>query len=219
MAKVKISAWIAAAVVAVLVVWWWQGSGGASGGAVGGLGAGTVDRSALVRPDAATQGPAQASVELVEFFDPACGTCSQFYPMVKGLLAANPGRIRLVMRYAPFHRGSDKVVAVLEAARRQGKFWPTVEALLGSQSQWVVNHVAYVDRIWEPLKGVGLNMEQLAFDMTSPEVQRVITQDLRDANTLGVTQTPEYFVNGKPLPSFGWEPLQQLVTSELAATR
>jgi hypothetical protein len=28
--------------------------------------------------------------------------------------------------------------------------------------------------------------------------------------------TPEYFVNGKPMPSFGWEQLQALVNEALA---
>jgi protein-disulfide isomerase len=176
----------------------------------------TLDASALVRVHSPSEGSADAPVVIVEFFDPACDTCSMFYPMVKQLMAQHPGKIRLVMRYAPFHQGSDKVVAVLEAARRQGKFWPTLEALLSSQPQWVTNHVANVDNVWPALKSVGLNLEQLAFDKTSPELQQVIAQDLRDANTLGVTQTPEYFVNGKPLPSFGFEQLVQLVNAELA---
>ena len=38
--------------------------------------------------------------------------------------------VGLVLRYAPFHEGSDKVVAILEAARRQSKFWETLEVLL-----------------------------------------------------------------------------------------
>ena len=46
------------------------------------------------------------------------------------MLAANPDRIRLVLRYAPFHEGSNRVVAMLEGARKQGKFWPVLEALL-----------------------------------------------------------------------------------------
>jgi hypothetical protein len=33
-----------------------------------------------------------------------------------------------------------------------------------------------------------------------------------------VTKTPEYFVNGRPLPSFGFEQLRTLVDEELAAT-
>lgn len=181
--------------------------------------AATVDRSALVRPHSPSEGPADAPVVIVEFFDPACGTCAMFYPMVKQLMAEHPGRIRLVMRYAPFHTGSDKVVEVLHAAQRQGKFWPALEALLDKQSDWASNHTAKVDLTWKYLQGLGLNMEQLAFDLTAPEVKQAIEQDLRDANTLGVSQTPEYFVNGLPLPSFGFEQLRQLVNEALAKAR
>lgn len=62
-------------------------------------------------------GRADAPVVIVEFLDPACGTCRDFYPFVKQMMAANPEKIRLVLRYAPFHQGSDRVVAMLEAAR------------------------------------------------------------------------------------------------------
>lgn len=178
-----------------------------------------VDRSALIRAHSPSMGKADAPVVIVEFLDPACETCSNFYPMVKQLMARHPDRIRLVVRYAPFHKGSDKVVAVLEAARRQGKFWPALEALLQSQKDWVANHTAKADLIWAPLDGVGLNMEQLAIDMTAPDLKQAVAKDLADANTLGVSQTPEYFVNGRPLPSFGFEQLQQLVGEELAKTR
>lgn len=179
----------------------------------------SADSAALVRSHSPSLGKGGAAVVIVEFFDPACGTCSTFYPLVKQFMAEHPDNIRLVMRYAPFHKGSDKVVAVLEAARRQGKFWPTLEALLASQADWVLNHTANVDMVWTHLNHVGLNMEQLAIDMTSPDLQKVIAQDLSDANTLGVSQTPEYFVNGKPLPTFGFEQLKQLVIAELSGKR
>ncbi len=177
------------------------------------------DRSALIRAHSPSLGSADAPVVIVEFFDPACGTCRTFYPLVKQLMAGHPNRIRLVMRYAPFHKGSDRVVAILEAARRQGKFWPTLETLFASQSQWVSNHTVNADLTWPLLGGTGLNMEQLAIDLTAPDLQQVIAQDLQDANTLGVSQTPEYFVNGRPLPSFGFEQLRQLVDEELAKAR
>jgi hypothetical protein len=37
---------------------------------------------------------------------------------VKKMMAANPQDIRLSVRYAPFHPGSQEVVKVLEATRR-----------------------------------------------------------------------------------------------------
>lgn len=174
-----------------------------------------ANRAALLRMHSPTLGKADAPVVIVEFIDPACETCRAFYPMVKQMMAANPDKIRLVLRYAPFHKGSDKVVAVLEAARKQGKFWQALEALLANQADWSPHHTPQVELVWKHLDGLGLNMEQMAFDMISPEIERVIAQDIEDARTLNVTKTPEFFVNGKPLPSFGFRQLTELVEQAL----
>jgi protein-disulfide isomerase len=160
-----------------------------------------LDCSALIRPYSPSEGRADAAVVIVEFFDPACGTCHTSNSMVKQLFSEHPGRIRLVMRCAPFHKGYDKVVAVLEAARRQGMSWQVIKALFDSQDDWAPNQTAKVDLAWKHLKGIGLNIEQHTFDMTVPALQKAAAQDLTDANTPGVSQTPEYFVNGRPLPS------------------
>ena len=175
--------------------------------------------SALVRTHSPTRGKADAPVVIVEFLDPACETCRAFYPLVKEIMAANPDRIRLVLRYAPFHHGSDQVAAVLEAARKQDRFWPALEALLASQADWSPNHTAQLALVWTHLEGLGLNLEQLRADMTAPEIARAIAQDLADAQTLNVTRTPEFFVNGRPLPSFGYEQLKRLVDDALRETR
>lgn len=209
-ASTYIASIVALLVVAAVAAWWYVENQPTEGPPVA-----AADRAALIRPHSPSEGRMDAPVVIVEFFDPACGTCRDFYPQVKQLMAQNPDRIRLVMRYAPFHKGSDKVVAVLEAARRQDKFWPALEALFNGQDDWASNHTAKVDLTWKYLGGIGLNMEQLAFDMTAPDVQANIAQDLRDANSLAVSQTPEYFVNGRPLPSFGFPQLKQLVDEEL----
>jgi protein-disulfide isomerase len=59
----------------------------------------------------------------------------------------------------------------------------------------------------------------MAFDITSPDIASVIEQDLADARTLNVSKTPDFFVNGKPLPSFGYEQLKVLVDRALAEDR
>ncbi|MDO9012329.1 MAG: thioredoxin domain-containing protein [Gallionella sp.] len=174
-----------------------------------------TNRAALIRMHSPTIGKTDAPVVIVEFLDPACETCRKFYPMVKQMMADNPDKIRIVLRYAPFHTGSDKVVAMLEAARRQGKFWVALEALLENQASWTQHHAANVGEAWRLLGAIGLNMEQMAFDITSPEIDNVIAQDLADAKTLNVTMTPEFFVNGKPLPSFGFDQLKTLVEEAL----
>ena len=175
------------------------------------------NRSALVRDYSPVLGPVDAKVEIVEFFDPACETCRRFYPFVKEILAAEPEKIRLVLRYAPFHQNSDYVVALLEAARKQGKYWETLETLLQSQDAWVVHHAVQPQQAWMQIQGLGLDLAQLQTDMQSPEIAALIAQDMADADTLKVMRTPEFFVNGKPLPSFGFEQLQTLVGEELAS--
>ena len=174
-----------------------------------------ANRAALVCMHSPTLGKAEAPVVIVEFFDPACETCRAFYPLVKQMMAAEPDRIRLVLRYTPFHNGSDQVVAVLEAARKQGKFWPALEALLAAQAEWAPHHTPQVSLVWKHLEGLGLDLEKMRVDMTAPEIARVIAQDLDDARTLNVTKTPEFFVNGKPLPKFGYEQLKTLVDEAL----
>ncbi len=170
----------------------------------------------LVRDHAPTVGPAAAKVHIVEFLDPACETCRSFYPFVKRMMAANPGKIRVSVRYAPFHRNSDYVVKALEATRKQGKYWEALEALLAAQPSWAPNHAADADLIWRYLDGLGLDLARVRQDMDAPDIARLVAQDIADAKALNVTQTPEFFVNGKPMPSFGYEQLTTLVNDALA---
>ncbi len=178
-----------------------------------------ANSAALIRMHSPSLGKIDAPVVIVEFFDPACETCRAFYPLVKEIMAANPDRIRLVLRYTPFHKGSDQVIAVLEAARKQGKFWPALEALLGAQAAWTPHHTANVDLVWKHLEGLGLDLEKVRTDMRAPEIAKLIAQDVEDARTLDVTKTPGFFVNGRPLVEFGFKQLKQLTDDALKETR
>ena len=172
-------------------------------------------QAALASEHSPTLGDPGAKVHMVEFLDPACGTCALFFPMVKQWMAEVPGEIRLSVRHIAFHSGSDYAVRILEASRKQDKYWQTLEALLASQRQWVQNHVVQPDRIGPAIAGVGLNMEQLMADMNTVQVTQRIEQDKKDSIFLKVSATPEYFVNGRPLPSFGQQQLANLLREEL----
>lgn len=174
------------------------------------------NNEALVRFHSPTLGNANAPVHIVEFLDPACESCRAFYPFVKEIMAAHPENIRLTIRYAPFHTGADEVVKVLEATRKQGKYWESLEALLVAQPEWTHGHAAQLDRVWPHLERLGLDVARLKEDMKSPELAKLVQQDLEDVKVLNVRGTPEFFVNGRSLPSFGPDQLQKLVDEELA---
>lgn len=172
--------------------------------------------AALASENSPSLGPPDARVHIVEFLDPACETCALFFPMVKAWLAEAPGELRLSVRHVAFHDGADYAVRLLEASRYQDRYWQTLEALLSSQRQWVLNHTVRPERILPAIAGVGLDTDRLITDMNSAEVTRRVEQDRNDAIALKVSATPEYFVNGRPLPSFGREQLANLVREELA---
>jgi protein-disulfide isomerase len=172
--------------------------------------------STFVREYSQTFGSDDAKVYLVEFSDPACETCRSFYPLVKKLIADNPGRIKLVVRYAPFHHGADYFVKILEAARKQGKYWETLEVMYETQGYWASHHNPQPQLIWKFLPRAGLDLEKIKNDMNDPEIAKRIQQDLADAQTLNVRKTPGFFVNGKPLTRFGYKQLKTLVEAEIS---
>ncbi|RXJ90752.1 disulfide bond formation protein DsbA [Arcobacter sp. CECT 8983] len=177
------------------------------------------ENQALVfqRPYSIVIGNKDAKLQLVEFFDPACGTCAYFHPHVKEIMKEHEGKIKLVLRYAPFHQNSNYAVKMLEGAREQGMFMETLEFMFATQTYWIKNHVVQPKQLWALLANVkGLDMEKMTeFMNNNKTADERIAQDLKDAETLKADKTPSYFVNGKPLQEFGLENLKKLINSEL----
>lgn len=162
-------------------------------------------------------GPDNAKVTLVEFFDPACEACRAFYPFVKEILARHTEDVRLVLRYAAFHQGSDTVIRLLEIAREQDVFLPVLEALLKDQHTWASHHKPNIDKAWELAEQAGLNVTDAKSKIESVRLNRILQQENDDIRALKIRQTPTFFVNKKPLKNFGGQELYQLILAELNA--
>ena len=173
--------------------------------------------SIFIRDHSQMVGNDDAKVYLIEFMDPACETCAAFSPFIKQIMDANPGKIKHVIRYAPFHDGADYFVKILEAAKKQGKYWETLDIMYKSQRYWASHSNPQPQRIWQFIPQTGVNIEQIRRDMNDSAIAKLIDQDLADAKTLNVRKTPGFFVNGKPLQTFGSRQLLQLVQEELRA--
>ncbi|MBF0437744.1 MAG: thioredoxin domain-containing protein [Magnetococcales bacterium] len=173
--------------------------------------------TAFERAGAPVKGPSDAKVTIVEFLDPACETCRDFYPLMQQFIDQYPGQVKVMVRYAPLHPGSDQVVKMLEAAHRQKQFWQALELLFASQERWVINHAAQPMRAQAILESLRLNQEQFSADRNGSEVAAVIQQDIQDGQRFNVRATPEFFVNGRPMLDFSYENLSRLVKEAVAA--
>ncbi|MCA1337890.1 DsbA family protein [Pseudooceanicola marinus] len=175
---------------------------------------------AMIRPYSPILGPAEAPVTIVEFFDPACEACRAFHPIVKDIMAERGDAVRVVIRYTPFHgAASEEAIRVLEAARMQGVFEPVLEAVLREQPRWASHGAPEPGLILEIAATAGLDAEAARTRMLAPDVVAILNQDRADVETVGVRQTPTFFVNGKPLDPFGEAELRSLVAAEVAAAR
>jgi protein-disulfide isomerase len=173
----------------------------------------------LVREHSPVLGPRDAPVTVVEFLDPACEACRAFAPVVKQILFMHPDDVRVVVRYAAFHQGSDIAIRMLDAAHRQGKFEAALNALFDGQQEWAAHHAPNLDRAWQLVAAAGLDMNRLRRDMGSEQAESVLRQDGDDVVALEVDRTPTFFVNGRPLADFGDRQLFELVNQEVARAR
>ena len=178
-----------------------------------------AEQARLVRMHSPVFGPQNAPVTIVEFFDPACETCRAFYPIVKNLMAKYPTDVRLVIRYAPFHQGSDMVVKLLESSKSQGKYQAVLEAVLAAQPAWAVHSQPNIETVFVVAEQAGLDITKARQDIEKPGLQSLLQQDIEDLTALQVTKTPTFFVNGRSLPSFGPDQLAALVAEEVAKVK
>jgi len=77
-----------------------------------------------------------------------------------------------------------------EAAHNQGKFWEFHDKLFANQAK------LSLDDLKQYAKDVGLNTAKFEADLVNPEMRKRVAADVSEANSLGVTGTPAFFING-----------------------
>lgn len=182
-----------------------------------------VSTENLIRPDSPTLGSANAPVTLVEFLDPECESCAAFSPVVKKMLKDYDGKIRLVVRYMPLHPNSINAATFTEAAGEQGKYWEAQELLFQKQPEWGTKHgAAATDKadinslLRKYAAELGLDAGKISTVFAENRYAAKLQRDLKDGQTLGVRQTPTFFVNGRRLARFSEADLKALIDEELS---
>lgn len=140
-------------------------------------------------------GTAHAPVTIIEFSDFECPYCKQSVPILKELLDRYPGKLKLVYRDfpGPNHPQALAAAEAAQCAAEQDRFWDYHDALFVRKTPalgWDFSALA-----------ADLGLRQSRFDACLREnhYREEVLKDLQDGLKLGVTSTPTFFINGRPL--------------------
>ena len=147
---------------------------------------------------ARVKGVEDAPVRIVEFIDFQCPACAQGAKFLKSFMEQHPGKLRLELKYFPFktHRHGMLSAQYAECAARQGKFWPYHDYLVERQNNW--KRLEDAKPAFDFMaKEVGLDSAQLETCLADESVVSFLEKHKKEGTSLGVRQTPTYFINGK----------------------
>ncbi len=140
-------------------------------------------------------GDRNAPVTITEFSDFQCPFCSRFYSVIKDVLGAYPGKVRVVIKNfpLPFHPNARPAAKLAMAANEQGKFQGMMEALLNNSGD------VSDDKIKEYAKNLGLDYNKLMADYKNQDArwEKQIQEDMQLAENSDVRGTPTFYLNGK----------------------
>lgn len=174
-----------------------------------------VDEAQLLKDAKNTQGDPGAPVRIVEFGDYQCPACGAAYPITKAVVAKNSSKIYLVFRNFPLsiHPNSQISAKAAEAAALQGKFWQMHDILYEKQNDWATsqNPKELFDQY---AKSIELDVDK--FDKDLDSVTGQVNSDYSLGNTVGVSSTPTFFINGQKYPGVLTESQFQQIIDSLA---
>ena len=151
--------------------------------------------------DSPQRGPRDAWVTIVEFSDFQCPYCGMAEPTIEQVLALYPTDVRLVYKHFPLRQHADARPAAnaAECARVQGPapdgyFWELHDLLFANQGALdaasLAGHAGQV-------AGLDPVAWQACFDARQFDAR--VQADLDLGASVGVSGTPTFAINGKPL--------------------
>ena len=130
------------------------------------------------------------------------------------MLEQYPQSVKVIHKNFPLksHKYARLAAAAVIAADRQGKFWEFHDLLY--QNSEKLN-----DQIIQDISvTLGLDKQRFLNDLSDPQIQEIINQEVSEAARLGVNSTPTVFINGKRLRDRRLQGFQAVIEKELRKT-
>jgi len=144
---------------------------------------------------APVRGNPEAPVTVVEFSDFQCPYCVRARPTVNRVREAYGDRVRWAFRHFPldFHAQAEKAGEAAACAGEQGRFWEMHDLLWENPAKLQVADLkAHATKL-------GLDAARFGQCLDAGRHSGLVEADLRAGQGYGVSGTPAFFVNGRPL--------------------
>jgi len=146
-------------------------------------------------------GKLDSKVTLTEYVDFQCEACYAFYPTVKEIKEQYKDKVKFQIKHFPIsnsHQYARMAAGYAESAALQGKFFEMHDKIFEGQKTWETSQKPneYFDTY---AKEIGLNMDKLKTDLSSPSVSATINADLAEVKRLGGEGTPTFALNGEKI--------------------
>jgi len=170
---------------------------------------------------AASRGPADAKVVVVEFGDLECPVCRQLEPILQQVLPQYP-QVRFVFKDFPLesvHPWAMQAAVLGHCALQQNSdvFWKYHDTVYEEQDQ--ITPQTASDRLMEIATAAGADAGKLKTCADDPKSTDFVRASIQDGTTVGVTATPTVFVNGRKFVGPNANALQQYITYDLRPTK
>ena len=158
------------------------------------------------------RGGQNAKLAVVEFSDFQCPFCARVNPTLDQIVKEYGDQVEIVFKHLPLrmHPKAKAAHAAAEAAHRQDKFWEMHDLIFANPRDMAP------ETFEKYAQQLGLNMDRFRKDVASASVKKKVDADAAEAERLGVTGTPGFFVNGRFLSGAKpFESFKQLIDEEL----
>jgi protein-disulfide isomerase len=167
------------------------------------------------------KGDSNAPITIIEFSDFQCPYCGRFAADAGHQIDeqyVEAGLVRFGYQHFAFlGPESQKAAEASECAAEQGAFWPYHDLLFGRLTGENRGSLTAAG-LRQYAAEVGLDTEAFDVCMNSGKYASVVTTETSSAQSLGVTGTPAFLVNGRPLVGAQpFEVFQQVIEAELGA--
>jgi protein-disulfide isomerase len=135
-------------------------------------------------------GSARPKITIVEFADFNCPYCGRSYPTIREISLTYKDQVKIIYRDFPLRDGSVALALAGRCAGEQGLFWLMHDKLFQNQG------IASSEEINALALQIGADLAKFNDCLTSQKYLPQIEQDLLDGQSLNITGTPTWFING-----------------------